>query len=406
MNTIFNDNTYFEYLRDFNYALKQAAKADAILKHLTFRGVPEGTVIFSSPKKHYTTASGIEKEYIYTNAYLYIGGKKYYISKKILYPQRNDGRDLNNFEDPTTHLFLLARFWMRRMAKELLKFCLNYAKSLVKMLNSIKSRDLARINFDDYKNDFFENFHKSEENQKLAYIIDDFFDLPPEKQLQQLDFRPSIDSKDIENFSARITDIEENYNKHKTNTAVYATKKAKTHKKRKNFWYKLRKKKKVDKGESFFDGNFSDLEQAEYSEKYRKNLKYCFDNSIINDCGEQVRSKNEVIALRCAHDCGLSYELEPYYPGTFWRADLLLHARGKNIYVEIAGSRDDPEYEKNLKNKIEFAKELGIMLVVIDMTAYPDKKGKNIMRMNYQTLCRIFMYIQLGILKQGIVLPY
>lgn len=379
MNTIFNDNTYFEYLRDFNYALKQAAKADAILKHLDFRGVPEGSVIFSNPKKRYKTASGIEKEYIYTNAYLYIEGKKYYISKKIQYPQRNDGRDLNNFEDPSTHLFLLARFWMRRMAKALLKLCLGYAKTLSNLLNSIKSRDLARINFNNYKNDFFENFSKSEENQKLAYIIDDFFDLPPEKQLHSLDFRPSVDSKDIENFAVRIDDIERKY------------------KKSKHFWFKLPKKKADENANSNRDTKL---------ENNKKNLKYIFNNAIINDCGEQVRSKNEVIALRCAHDCGLSYELEPFYPGTFFRADLLLHAAGKDVYVEIAGSRDDPEYEKNLENKISLAQELDLSLVIIDMTAYPDKKGKNIMRMNYQTLSRIFMYIQLGILKSGIVLPY
>ena len=88
------------------------------------------------------------------------------------------------------------------------------------------------------------------------------------------------------------------------------------------------------------------------------------------------------------------------------RADLLLHAAGKEVYVEIAGSRNDSEYEQNLQKKIHFAQEHGLSLVIIDMTAYPDKNGKNIMRINYQTLCRIFLYIQLGILKSGIVLPY
>ncbi len=397
MNTIFNDNTYFEYLRDFNYALKQAAKADAILKHLDFRGVPEGSVIFSSPKKRYKTTSGIEKEYIYTNAYLYIEGKKYYISKKIPYPQRNDGRDLNNIDDPSTHLFLMARLWMRRMAKSLLKFCLSYAKTLANLLNSIKSRDLSRINFNDYKNDFFENFFKSEENQKLAYIIDDFFDLPPEKQLLSLDFRPSVNSKDIENFAVKIADIEKKYKKRKIKNLLAADKNCNFQKKHKHFWYKLRKDKPEQISKSNRDDDF---------ENQRKNLKYTFDNYIINDCCEQVRSKNEVIALRCAHDCGLCYELEPYYPGTFSRADLLLHAAGKDIYVEIAGSRNESEYEQNLQKKIVFAQEHGLSLVIIDMTAYPDKNGKSVMRMNYQTLCRIFMYIQLGILKSGIVLPY
>ena len=32
MNTIFNENTYFDYFKNFNAALNRAAKADAIIK--------------------------------------------------------------------------------------------------------------------------------------------------------------------------------------------------------------------------------------------------------------------------------------------------------------------------------------------------------------------------------------
>ena len=135
-------------------------------------------------------------------------------------------------------------------------------------------------------------------------------------------------------------------------------------------------------------------------------LRNVFDNSIINDFGEQVRSKNEVIALRCAHDCGLCYELEPYYPGADMRADIGVRVRGHKIFVEFAGWRDNPKYEERLREKIEYAHEHNLSLVIIDMTAYPGKDGKNCMKMNYIIICRIFLYIQLGLIREGIFLPY
>lgn len=406
MNTIFNENTYFDYFKNFNAALNRAAKADAIIKHLKFRGIPEGSVIFSSPKRRHILASGEEKEYVYTNAYLYIDGKKYYISKKFPYPKKNDGQDLNDYTNPANHLFLLARFWMRMSAKEILKVSLACAKTLAKLLNSIKSRELPRIKFEDYMNDYFNDFWQSEDNQLLANSIDDFLDMPADKQLRALDLRPTVESADAANFAEQIIEMAQtNSNNRKPNLQV-ANYIDRQYKNKKHVWYKIRDNIRLRKRKQKLDFGSEDIGNAELQEKAKNDLKHTFNCSIINDCGEQLRSKNEVIATRCAHDCGLCYELEPYYPGSFWRADLLLSVNGRKVFVEIAGSRDKPDYEKHLKEKIAFAQENGLCLVVIDMTAYPDDTGKTFMHMNYSIICRIFLYIRLGMLKRGIVWPY
>lgn len=384
MNTIFNDNIYFEHLQKLNFLLKTIAKSEAVIRHLALRGVPEGSVIFSSPKKKYISKSGEEKEYIYTNAYLYINGTKYYISKKYDYPDHINCRDLNDYTNPANYLFLLARFWMRSMAKRCIKVCTSYAKALVKLLNSIKSREIPRIKFDTYKSDAVKSFNSSEENYQLASQIDNFLDLPLNKQLSSLDLRPTLDFDENKFFMEQKSDIE--------SKDFCCNKKLK---KSRKIWYKITGKYKKKKDSEIIDNDFIDTD-----------FRNTFNNYIINECGEQVRSKNEVIAIHCARDCGLCYELEPYYPGSIMRADLLLHANGKKIFVEIAGWRDREDYEARLEEKITYAAEHNLYLVIIDMTAYPDKFGKSCMKMNYLTICRIFMYIQLGVIKEGIFLPY
>lgn len=406
MNTIFNENTYFDYFKNFNAALNRAAKADAIIKHLKFRGVPEGSVVFSSPRRKHILASGEEKEYVYTNAYLYIKGNKYYISKKFPYPKKNDGRDLNDYTNPANHLFLLARFWMRMLAKEILNISLYCAKMLAKLLNSIKSRELPRIKFEEYMQDYFDDFWQSEDNRLLANSIDDFLDMPADKQLHALDLRPTVESADAASFAEQIDEMEQrNSNIIKPNLRV-TTHIDRQHKNKKHVWYKIRDNKNTQKKKRRLELGSEDIGETEQQENAKNDLKHTFNCSIINDCGEQLRSKNEVIAARCAHDCGLCYELEPFYPESFWRADLLLNVNGRKVYVEIAGSRDKPDYERHLKEKMAYAQEKGLSLVVIDMTAYPDRTGKTFMRMNYSTICRIFLYIRLGMLKEGIVWPY
>lgn len=406
MNNIFNDNTYFDKLQNFNMSLKKAAEATALIEHLAFRGVPDGSVIFSNTKRRHVLAGGEVKEYEYTNVYLYVDGTKYYVSKKFQYSDHDKNIDTNDVANPANHMRLLVRFWMRMMAKKIIKICLDCAKMLANLLNSIKSPELPRINFEVYKEMFFEDFRRSEENQNLANMVDEFFDLPIEKQLNMVDLRPSVEESDALGFAEQIqnTDFEimsftKKRSKKRVPVGIIKNKK-------KRVWYKIRKSlQKVN----FLQTNrfgYEDMNETELFEKQLRDLKYSFDSSIINDCGEQLRSKNEVITTRCAHDCGLCYELEPYYPNSFMRADLLLKVHGRNIFVEIAGSRDKPDYEARLKEKIEHAQLNNINLVIIDMTAYPDTNGKTHMRMNYSTICRIFMYIQLGMLKNGIVWPY
>lgn len=384
MNTIFNDNVYFGHLQKFNYLLKTIAKAEAVIRHLSLRGVPEGSVIFSSPKKKYTKKSGEEKEYIYTNAYLYINGTKYYISKKFKYPEDINCRDLNDYTNPANHLFLLTRFWMRSMARRCIKVCTTYAKALAKLLNSIKSHEIQRIKFDTYRADAIETFISSEENFQLANQIDNFLDQPLIKQLSALDLRPTLDIEENKSFmqSKGAKEEQEFCNSKKL-------------KKARKIWYKIRNKNKKSIENEFID-----------KDCFETDLRKTFSNYIINECGEQVRSKNEIIAIRCARDCGLCYELEPYYPDSSLRADMLIRSNGLKIFVEIAGYRDLESYEERLKEKISYAAEHNVPLVIIDMTAYPDKLGKSCMKLNYTTICRIFMYIQLGVIKEGIYLPY
>ena len=224
----------------------------------------------------------------------------------------------------------------------------------------------------------------SEENFQLANQIDNFLDQPLIKQLSALDLRPTLDIEENKSFIQSKGDKEEE-------EEFCHNKKLK---KARKIWYKIRNK------------NNKNVEKEFDKDYFETDLRNTFSNYIVNECGEQVRSKNEIIAIRCARDCGLCYELEPYYPGSSLRADMLIRANGAKIFIEIAGYRDLESYEERLKEKIAYAAEHDIPLVIIDMTAYPDKFGKNCMKMNYTTICRIFMYIQLGVIKEGIFLPY
>ena len=249
---------------------------------------------------------------------------------------------------------------------------------------------LRKLNTRNDKYEICENFAISEENQQLAHQIDDFFDLPLHKQLNLLDLRPTMDCDDNMIFDRQFGE--------KLEETVISNRQKK---RPQRLLCKFR-------GSKVSENMKSNVAQtAECSDlPANVDLRNVFDNSIINDFGEQVRSKNEVIALRCAHDCGLCYELEPYYPGADMRADIGVRVRGHKIFVEFAGWRDNPKYEERLREKIEYAHEHNLSLVIIDMTAYPGKDGKNCMKMNYIIICRIFLYIQLGLIREGIFLPY
>ena len=131
-----------------------------------------------------------------------------------------------------------------------------------------------------------------------------------------------------------------------------------------------------------------------------------FSNEIFNENGERLRSKNEYIVTSCARSCGFSLEIEPPYPGTPWRADLKLRARGHEYLVEIAGRRDDPAYERRLQEKQTLARRLGLSLITIDMTDYPDSSGQCRTRLYGDKLRRFFQKLCAGIEPEGIVTPY
>lgn len=317
MNTIFREDVYFDELQKFYADLRQAALAAAVLAHLDLRHVPRGTVIYSSPVKKYTAKDGSVTEYQYTNPFLYINCKKYYVSKKHPYPSGLQGRDLNNPDDPDNHLILMERLKLRMDAKAALKFYTCSARSRCRFLNAVKSKQIPRILFKRALAEASSDFSASDEHTRLAAALDHLLGCGPDARL-----------------SAQ------------------------------------------------------------------------FRSEIFNDCGERQFSKNEVIAARCIHDCGISYDLEPAYPGSPWRADFRLHAGGRSTWLEIAGLRADPAYEDRLRQKRRLAQKLGIPLVVIDMTDYPDENGRPRTRLDYGKLRRILLKISLGALPDAIVTPY
>lgn len=156
--------------------------------------------------------------------------------------------------------------------------------------------------------------------------------------------------------------------------------------------------------------------------------KNTYQNEIVDEKGRRFRSKNELIAARCISDTGASYILEPFYPGTNWRADFSLicsrridvlsaetnciagslrklSAREESyeiqqIFVEITGKRGEEKYDKKLKEKYELSKKLNIPLVFIDMTDYPDKMGQIQTHLEYKKLRKVFQK-----LNEGYMLP-
>ena len=81
-NRLYREEAYLEKLELLLRTAKELAACRAQLEALDRRGVPEGSVIFSRPVKRYRRKNGEETVYRYTCEYLYIKGKKYYVSKK------------------------------------------------------------------------------------------------------------------------------------------------------------------------------------------------------------------------------------------------------------------------------------------------------------------------------------
>ena len=319
-NRLYREEAYLEKLELLLRTAKELAACRAQLEALDRRGVPEGSVVFSRPVKRYRRKNGEETVYRYTCEYLYIKGKKYYVSKKHRYPKRpRPGTDENDPENPDNRR-LLAR-WLelrteiRRKVRERKKLVTLYCG----VLNAMKPRRLARLEPAAVLEEAWEAYKRSEEYAGL--------------------------SAELDGSRAR---------------------------------------------------RHSEPEEG----------RYPYQNEIYGGCGERVRSKNELIAAWCARESGLSYTLEPFYPGSNLCADFGLLAGEKEILVEIGGMRTKPEYEARLKEKRELAKRHGRSLVIIDMTDYPDRSGLPQTRLHVRKLRQILQRIRLGTLREGIVTPY
>lgn len=318
MNTVFCENVYFAALQRFYCELKQVVLAAAVDELLDLRGVPRGSVIYSCPVKKYTAKDGSLRTYQYTNSYLYIAGKVFYISKKYPYPADRRGRDRNDASNPDNHLLLEERLLLRMQVRAALKHFGKAARARCNFLNAHKSKALRRIVYPEALAEARADFRASEEYLCLQSALDHVLVCGPEAW---------------QNDGAMLSEI-------------------------------------------------------------------------FNEYGQRLASKNEVIAARCLRDCGCSFDLEPQYPASNYRADFLLRTGGRAVWLEIAGKRTDPSYERTLQAKRRLAREHGLPLVVVDMTDYPGPSGEPKTRLHYNKLQRIFQNIRLGLLPREIVTPY
>ena len=166
---VYDEECYFQELSELRADLRQMAVRTAQLDYLDAHGVPQGSVIFSNTVRRHTLQSGEVKPYGYTNEFLYIGGKRYYINKKREYP---DGADLHRRKVPLydpenadTHLLLRKRLLLRRRAKKALRELAKSAKNHCDAMNAMKSKEMPRVR---YKELFAESY--AEFLQSSAYI--------------------------------------------------------------------------------------------------------------------------------------------------------------------------------------------------------------------------------------------
>lgn len=324
-NTVYDEETYLEKLRLLSLDLKALAVCRVRSEHLDALGVPDGSVVFSRPRKRYRARSGEETVYQYTNEYLYIGHRKYYISKTYPYPEKPAyGTDVNDPKKPENRRILRERLELRMEIRSELKQHGKLARMRLESLNAMKSKKLARLRYETAAEEAYQELLASDEYTQILAELD----------------------KLLGTEYGRIADTK------------------------------------------------------------REEQRSSFRNEIYNERGERLRSKNELIAAWCAHDCGLSYTLEPFYPESELRADLCLLCGGKEVYVEICGMRTKAKYEERLQEKQALAQKHGLPLVVIDMTAYPDGRGEPQTRLRFDRLRRILQRIRLGLLTGGIVTPY
>lgn len=179
MNTVYKEDVYFGELRQFYAELKKIAAAAAVQEHLDLRGVPRGSVVFSSPIKRYTAKDGSVTEYQYTNSFLYISGRKHYISKKYPYPSDCGGHSRNDVNDERNYLVLQERLKLRMEAKAEQKHYGRSARLRCNFLNANKDRKLPRILYKKALAQAEADFRASEEHTRLSAAIDRLLERGP-----------------------------------------------------------------------------------------------------------------------------------------------------------------------------------------------------------------------------------
>ena len=176
----------------------------------------------------------------------------------------------------------------------------------------------------------------------------------------------------------------------------------------------------ANRASRFSTENFCKIYNTTGSVKNNSCLNNSFSNCLLGVDDEIYRSKNEILASLCLKNCGLSYIIEPFYPNSSLRADFAIFCsyaqdeRGrisvlkkpKQIFIEIAGAREKPEYEAKLQHKIELSGIYHIPLFVIDSTDYSLKHTQTLF--DYEYLCDIFTELYFGIRKAdgSIITPY
>ena len=142
----------------------------------------------------------------------------------------------------------------------------------------------------------------------------------------------------------------------------------------------------------------AEIDNEDYEDPTEEDRPHIYNRSCIElDEKEWVRSRNELIILKCLQDNGYLYAHEPKYcfskEGKQQNADFLLLVPGGPVYLEIAGMMDDPDYAAKMQFKREQAKKGNIRQIIFDMT----EDRTRCLQFSYQKISEILQKIRLGL---------
>lgn len=128
---------------------------------------------FQPAGKTLSRKNGEETVYRYTCEYLYIKGKKYYVSKKHRYPDRpRPGADENDPENPDNRRLLATRLELRTEIRRKLRERKKLVTLYCGVLNAMKPRRLARLEPAAVLEEAWEAYKRSEEYAGLSAELD------------------------------------------------------------------------------------------------------------------------------------------------------------------------------------------------------------------------------------------